>query len=161
MEKETSIKNTFLSFNVGKETFAVSVKKVLEVLEKQYITEVPNVSNFIRGVINFRGKIIPIIESRAKFNLQERAEGEKYVVIVFDIIVENKKMLIGALADNVNDVFSIESEDILKVPDMGFNYNTDFLIGMLKNQERFTMILDIDKVFSTEDIHILEEIENP
>ncbi len=150
-------KNTFLSFRIGKETFAVSVQKVLEVLEKQYVTEVPNVPDYVEGVINFRGKIIPVIDTRLKFNLPKRTEEQKYVIIVFDIHAEEKKMLVGAMADSVHDVLALEDGNILEVPEMGFNYNTDFLIGMLKNETSFTMILDIDKVFSKEDVNILSE----
>ncbi len=150
-------KNTFLSFRIGKETFAVSVQKVLEVLEKQYITEVPNVPEYVEGVINFRGKIIPVIDTRTKFNLPKRTEDEKYVVIVFDVHVEEKKMLIGAMADSVHDVLGLDDSNVLDVPDMGYNYNTDFLLGMLKNETSFTMILDIDKVFSKEDVNILNQ----
>jgi purine-binding chemotaxis protein CheW len=152
-------KNTFLSFRIGKETFAVSVQKVLEVLEKQYITEVPNVPEYVEGVINFRGKIIPVIDTRIKFNLPKRNENEKYVVIVFDIHVEEKKMLIGAMADSVHDVIALEESNILEVPEMGYNYNAEFLLGMLKNEKSFTMILDIDKVFSKDDVNILSQTE--
>ncbi len=155
--RNTKRKNTFLSFRIGKETFAVSVQKVLEVLEKQYITEVPNVPEYVEGVINFRGKIIPVIDTRIKFNLPKRTEGEKYVVIVFDIHVEEKKMLIGAMADSVHDVLALDESNILDVPEMGYNYNAEFLLGMLKNETSFTMILNIDKVFSKEDVNLLTQ----
>lgn len=150
-------KNTFLSFRIGNETFAVSVRKALEVLEKQYITRVPNVPSYIEGVINFRGKIIPVIDARLKFNLPKRAEGEKYVVIVFDLLVEEKKMIIGAMADSVEDVIAFDEENILEVPELGFNYNAEFILGMLKNESSFTMILDIDKVFSSEEVNIMSQ----
>lgn len=155
-------KNTFLSFRVGKETFAVSVLKVLEVLEKQYITDVPNVPDYIEGVINFRGKIIPVMDTRLKFNLPKREVEQKYVVIVFDLDISNKKMVIGAMADSVHDVISFEENQILAVPEMGFNYNSEFILGMLKNNNSFTMILDIDKLFSAVDVELLkpEVLEN-
>lgn len=153
-------KNTFLSFRIGKETFAVSVAKVLEVLEKQYITEVPNVPEYIEGVINFRGKIIPVIDTRLKFKLPKRASDEKYVVIVFDLQIEGRKMLIGAMADSVHDVISFDETSIMDIPEMGYNYNTDFLLGMLKNETSFTMILDIDKVFSKEEVNIIHQASN-
>lgn len=153
-------KNTFLSFRIAKETFAVSVEKVLEVLEQQYITEVPNVHDYIKGVINFRGKIIPVIDSRLKFNLSERQSEEKYVVIVFDLLIENKKMLIGAMVDNVHDVISLEESAILDLPEMGYNYNAEFIQGMLKNGESFTMILDVDKMFSREEINLINKVKH-
>jgi purine-binding chemotaxis protein CheW len=150
-------KNTFLSFRIGKETFAVSVNKALEVLEKQYITKVPNVPSYIEGVINFRGKIIPVIDARLKFKLPKREKDEKYVVIVFDLLVDDKKMVIGAMADSVHDVIAFEDSNILEVPELGFNYNAEFILGMLKNENSFTMILDIDKVFSSEEVNIISQ----
>jgi purine-binding chemotaxis protein CheW len=150
-------KNSFLSFRIGKETFAVSVQKALEVLEKQYITEVPNVPDYIEGVINFRGNIIPVIDTRVKFHLPKRGKNEKYVVIVFDLFIDNKKMLIGAIADSVQDVIAFDEANILEVPELGFNYNAEFILGMLKNENSFTMILDIDKVFSVEEVSIMKQ----
>lgn len=150
-------KNTFLSFQVGKETFAVSVIKVLEVLEKQYLTEIPNASAHMKGVINFRGKIIPVIDTRLKFGLEERSPDEKYVIIVFDVHLDEKKFLIGAKADSVQDVISIEDENIMDVPELGYNYNTEYLLGMIKNEGSFTMIINIDKVFSKEEVELLSK----
>lgn len=166
MENNKKRKNAFLSFKIGKETFAVSVKKALEVLEKQNITTVPNVPEYIEGVINFRGNIIPVVDTRLKFNLSKRNEGAKYVVIVFDLIIEEKKMLIGAIADSVEDVIALDETNIMPVPEMGFKYNSDYILGMLKNERSFTMILDIDKVFASEDVslynkeHLEEAIES-
>jgi purine-binding chemotaxis protein CheW len=151
-------KNTFLSFRIGKETFAVSVQKALEVLEKQYITVVPNVPSYVEGVINFRGKIIPVIDTRLKFNLPKRAENEKFVVIVFDLLVDEKKMIIGAMADSVHDVIAFDEANILEVPELGFNYNADFILGMLKNENSFTMILDIDMVFSADEVNLIKKV---
>jgi purine-binding chemotaxis protein CheW len=153
-------KNAFLSFKIGKETFAVSVHKALEVLEKQYITEVPNVPVYIEGVINFRGNIIPVIDTRIKFNLPKRENTEKYVVIVFDLFIDNKKMLIGAIADSVHDVIAIDEANILAVPELGFNYNSEFILGMLKNESSYTMILDIDRVFSVDEVNIMKQQQN-
>jgi purine-binding chemotaxis protein CheW len=153
-------KNAFLSFKIGKETFAVSVHKALEVLEKQYITQVPNVPSYVEGVINFRGHIIPVIDTRMKFNLPKREVDDKYVVIVFDLLIDNKKMLIGAMADSVQDVIAFDEANILDVPELGFNYNAEFILGMLKNKENsFTMILDIDRVFSAEEVNLINKVK--
>ena len=154
MENNKKRKNAFLSFKIGKETFAVSVKKALEVLEKQNITTVPNVPDYIEGVINFRGNIIPVVDTRLKFNLPKRNEDAKYVVIVFDLLIEEKKMLIGAIADSVEDVIALDENNILPIPEMGFKYNSAYILGMLKNNESFTMILDIDKVFASDNVNL-------
>ncbi|MCP4179260.1 MAG: chemotaxis protein CheW [bacterium] len=154
--KNKKRKNTFLSFNIGKEIFAVSVTKVLEVLQTQHITEIPNVPEFIKGVINFRGNIIPVVEARTKFNMPQREDSEKYVIIVFVLNINNKNVIIGAKADNVRDVIAIEDHEVQDIPELGLNYNTEFLHGMLKGEKGFVMILNIDKIFSVEEVSILK-----
>jgi purine-binding chemotaxis protein CheW len=149
-------KNVFLSFRLGKETFAVSVIKVLEVLQQQHITEVPDVPNFIKGVINFRGDILPIFDARLKFNLKVNDKEEKNVIIVLDLSFENQKMRIGAIADGVKDVIAFDDSEIKPVPDMGLKYNAEFLSGMIKSGESFIMILNVDKVFSADEVKILQ-----
>ena len=156
-KKNNKRKNTFLSFKIGNEIFAVTVHKVLEVLQKQHITVIPNAPEYIKGVFNFRGNIIPAIETRLKFGLPERDVNEKYVIIVFDVQLAEKRMVVGAVADSVRDVISFEESQIQAVPELGISYNTEFLRGMLKSGDGFTMILDIDKVFSQAEINILKE----
>jgi purine-binding chemotaxis protein CheW len=151
-------KNVFLSFRLGKETFAVSVKKVLEVLQQQHITEVPDVPNYIKGVINFRGDILPICDARVKFNLLVQTDDEKCVVIVLEVENGEHKMRIGAIADGVKDVISIEETDIRPVPEMGLKYNAEYLCGMIKSGDSFIMILDVDKVFSSEEVNEIKMV---
>jgi purine-binding chemotaxis protein CheW len=149
-------KSYYLSFKLDKEIFAVSVYKVLEVLQKQNVTQVPKAPEYIRGVINFRGEILPVVETRTKFNMPEREEDGKYVIIVLDLQINGHKLILGAMADGVKDVLEIKEEDIKDVPEMGSNYNTEFMEGMLKVDEGFIMVLDIDKVFSVEDVALFE-----
>ncbi len=148
-------KNVFLSFRLGKETFAVSVIKVLEVLQQQHITEVPDVPSFIKGVINFRGDILPIFDARLKFNIKVNEKEEKNVIIVLDLTSENQKMRIGAVADGVKDVLAFDETEIKPVPEMGLKYNAEFISGMIKSGEGFIMILNVDKVFTTDEVKIL------
>jgi purine-binding chemotaxis protein CheW len=151
-------KNTFLSFRIGKEIFAVSVKKVLEVLEKQAITEIPDVPEFVKGVINFRGDILPVIDTRIKFKVPV-IDQDKFVVIVMEITENEKSMRIGALVDSVKDVIAVDDADIKPVPELGLKYKGDFLAGMVKTSEGFTMILDINRVFTFDEIEVLSETE--
>lgn len=154
-------KNVFLSFRLGKETFAVSVKKVLEVLQQQHITEVPDVPSYVKGVINFRGDILPISDARMKFNLPVQSTDEKCVIIVLDLQVSEHKMRIGAIVDGVKDVIAIEESDIKPVPEMGLKYNAEFLTGMIKSGENFIMVLNVDKVFTANDVtQIQTSVEN-
>jgi len=151
-------KNTFLSFQIGKEIFAISVKKVLEVLEKQYITEVPDVPEFVKGVINFRGDILPVIDTRLKFKIKT-FDQENFVIIVMEISENDKNMRVCAIVDSVHDVIAVDDVEIKPVPELGLKYKKDFLIGMIKIESGFIMILDINQVFTFEEIKIISELK--
>lgn len=150
-------KNVFLSFRLGKETFAVSVIKVLEVLQQQHITEIPDVPSYIKGVINFRGDILPIFDARLKFNLKVDENEEKNVIIVLDLTSEDQKMRIGAIADGVKDVLAFDETEIKPVPEMGLKYNAEYISGMIKSGEGFIMILNVDKVFTADEVKFLNK----
>lgn len=147
--------NTYLSFIVSDELYAVNVNKVLEVLDKQYITRVPNAPEYIKGIINFRGEIVPVFESRCKFKLPDRAEADAYVVIVFDLSKESEIFRLGAIVDKVKDVISIEDTDIKSVPSMSKEFNTEFLNGIFKQDDKFIMLLNVEKVFSGDEIAVI------
>jgi purine-binding chemotaxis protein CheW len=149
------MKNTYLSFIVGDELYAVNVSKVLEVLEKQAISRVPNAPHFIKGIVNFRGDIVPVFESRDKFNLPARAENATYVIIVLDLSKESEMFRIGAMVDRVKDVLEIDDADIKPVPTMSKDFNTKFLTGIFKLDSRFILLLDVEKVFTTEEINVM------
>jgi len=149
--------NTYLSFVVCGELYAVNVTKVLEVLQKQHITRVPNAPEYIKGIINFRGDVVPVFESRVKFNQPERAQTEAYVVIVLDLSHGSDVFRLGAIVDKVKDVITIDSSEIKPVPKMSNTYNTDFMQGIFKMNENFIMLLDIEKVFSGDEINAIKE----
>jgi purine-binding chemotaxis protein CheW len=149
--------NTFLSFIVCGELYAVNVTKVLEVLEKQNITRVPNAPEYIKGILNFRGEIVPVFETRHKFHLPDREEGGSYVIIVLDLSHEGDMLRIGAVVDRVKDVISIDEEHIKPVPAMSKNFNADFLEGIYKLDDNFIMLLNVEKVFTSDEIASLKE----
>jgi purine-binding chemotaxis protein CheW len=149
--------NTFLSFIVCGELYAVNVTKVLEVLEKQSITRVPNAPDYIKGIINFRGEVVPVFESRRKFNLPLRPEEEPFVIIVLDLSHETDVFRIGAIVDRVKDVISIDGQDIKPVPPMSKEFNTEFLDGIYKQGDNFIMLLDVEKVFTGDELSAIKE----
>jgi purine-binding chemotaxis protein CheW len=130
---------------------------VLEVLQKQHITRVPNAPDYIKGIINFRGDVVPVFESRTKFSLPERDLGVAYVVIVLDLSKENEVFRIGAIVDKVKDVISIDDKDVKPVPPMSKEFNADFLQGIFKQGDNFIMLLDVEKVFTGDELNILKE----
>ncbi|HLO58685.1 MAG TPA: chemotaxis protein CheW [Bacteroidales bacterium] len=152
------MKYTYLSFVIGEELYAVNVSKVLEVLEKQNISRVPNAPHYIKGIVNFRGDIVPVFESRDKFNLPERGDHSSYVIIVLDLSRDSEIFRIGAMVDRVKDVLEIDDRDIRAVPVMSKEFNSHFLHGIYKLQEKFILLLDVDKVFTEEEVNILSNV---
>lgn len=153
----TGEKQAYLSFQLNEELFAVSVHKVLEVLQKQQITKIPKAPKHIVGVINFRGEILPVVDTRRKFDMPDMVDKEKYVIIVLELLIKEQKLLLGAIVDNVKDVLNFDDEQIKSVPELGLSYNTDFIKGMIRTDNGFIMILNMDKVFSVEDVQLLDE----
>lgn len=151
-------KKTFLSFQLEKEVFAVNVSKVLEVLQMQKITKVPKTPDYIQGVINFRGEILPVIDTRQKFSLTKVDDYSNFVIIMLNFERNGKEQKIGAIVDSVMDVFEYKELDIKDVPELGSRYNLEFIYGMIKKDDEFIMILDVDKVFSVEELTIVREI---
>lgn len=150
--------NTYLSFMVGDDFFAVNVIKVLEVLQKQRITHVPNAPDYIKGIINFRGEVIPVFDTRVKFRLPDLADVESFVIIVLDLSTEGEVFLAGAVVDRVKDVFGIEDTEIKPVPTMSKEFNASFLQGIFKIHQDFIMLLDAEKVFSNDELTAIKEV---
>jgi len=147
----------YLSFKLDKELFALSVNHVLEVQESQRVTKIPNSPNYINGVINFRGEILPVVETRSKFNMDQRPADDSFVIIVLELNSHGKKIILGATVDSVQNVLSIKTSQIKQVPEMGANYDSDFIKGMLEDEEKFIMLLDINRVFSLDELNLLEK----
>jgi purine-binding chemotaxis protein CheW len=154
MEKET-----YLTFELGKELFAVNVKNVLEVLEQQQITNVPKAPEHILGIINFRGEILPVVNTRLKFSLSETADLLKNFVIVYIIEEGEKHFTIAATADGVKDVIEISPNEIIPVPEMGISYDSRFIAGAIRRDERFILLINPERVFSISDIEIAKQVE--
>jgi purine-binding chemotaxis protein CheW len=138
----------YLTFELDEEVFAVDVARIREILEMPSITKVPQVPDFMRGVINLRGCVVPVIDLHTKFGMRETAQTVNTCIIVMEVVMDGENIVLGALADSVQEVIEMEPSQIEAAPHIGTHLNTDFLKGMGKHNERFVMILDIDKVFS-------------
>jgi len=150
---------TYLIFMLQQEYFAVPVTKVLEVLQKQKITHVPTTPEHILGIINFRGDIIPVIDTRRKFNLPKVDSNEKYVVIVFEIQnPDTTKAIVAATVDTVKDVITIDQQIIKPVPELGLSYDSRFVQGAVRSDEGFILLLDIEKIFSSKDLASVQSL---
>ena len=142
----------FLTFTLAGEVFAVDVARVREILEITNITKVPQVPDFMRGVINLRGCVVPVIDLRLKFSMEETAQTVNTCIIVVEVEMDGENIVLGALADSVQEVIEMEPSQIEAAPHIGTHLKTEFLKGMGKHDGRFVMILDIDKVFSSAEL---------
>lgn len=149
--------NSFLSFKLGDELFAANVGKVLEILELTKITKVPKSPDYMRGVINLRGNVLPVIDTRIKFGMPAIGDTINTCIIVLDIEMEGESVKVGLLVDMVQEVLQIDADNIQPPPSIGHKYKSDFIQGMGKLDGEFVMILKIDQVLSTDELSIIQE----
>ena len=142
----------YLTFTLDKGLYAVSVVRVLNVLEMLPVTKVPRVPDFICGVINLRGNVIPVIDLRVKFGLSVSEETVDTSIIILQLEYEGTVLEVGAIADSVEEVMDLEAKDIEPPPSMGSRLNTAYILGMGKIQDQFVIIIDIDKIISGKDL---------
>lgn len=142
----------YLTFKLKEEVFAIEISKVREVLEYTTLTKVPRTPDFMSGVINLRGNVVPVIDLNLKLGMPQTERTIDTCIIIVEIAVSGETVFLGALVDSVQEVIEIEPENIEPAPKIGTNLNIEFLQGIGKKDDRFMMIFDIDKVFSTEDI---------
>jgi purine-binding chemotaxis protein CheW len=141
----------YVNFRLGNDHFAIPVMRVLEIIQNCTLTNVPNSSVYIRGVLNFRGEIVPVIDMYRRFNMKFNENTAKMIIIV-DVESTNNHMHIGLLVDKVMDIIDFEYKDIQKAPDMGINYDLSFLDGFVDVNSQFIMVLNIDKVLDKSDL---------
>jgi len=144
--------NQFLTFTLGDEVFALDISSVREVLEYTTITKVPRTPEYIRGVINLRGRAVPVVDVRLKFGMPETARTVNTCIIIVEVKLEGEETVLGALADSVKEVMDIEPKDVEPAPRMGTSIKADFIKGIGKHNDDFIIILDIDKVFTEEEL---------
>jgi purine-binding chemotaxis protein CheW len=142
----------YLTFKLGNEVFATDVAKVREVLDLTPITAIPRTPEFMAGVINLRGSVVPVVDLRLCFGMSKTERTRKTCIVVVEVLLEAEAIVIGALADSVEEVIDLEPEQIEPAPSIGTRIRTDFIRGMGKHDGQFIMILDIDRVFSVEEL---------
>jgi len=147
----------YLSFKLDEEEFALDISKVREVLDFTKITKVPQTPDFMRGVINLRGAVVPVVDLNKKFGIKDTEKTVNTRIIIGQVAVEGDEIVLGVLADSVHEVMDLEPDKIEPAPKIGTRLNTDFLKGMGKRDEEFVMILDIDKVFNMDDLSMVSQ----
>jgi purine-binding chemotaxis protein CheW len=155
MEKSLT---SYLTFKLGDEIFAAKVAKVIEILEIPKITRVPRSPEFMRGVVNLRGNVLQVIDSRIKFGLPPTEDTINTCIIVMNIEIDNQDITLGMVADAVKEVVEIDQESIQAPPEMGSKYKSEFIDGMVKSGEQFIMLLNIDHLFTSHEATILQDV---
>ncbi|MBF0608439.1 MAG: chemotaxis protein CheW [Candidatus Magnetobacterium sp. LHC-1] len=146
----------YLTFKLDDEVFALDIVKVREVLEFSSVTKVPRTPDFMRGVINLRGSVVPVLDLRLKFGMTMTKKSVNTCVIIVEVSLDNEKTVLGTLADSVQEVMELEPENIEAAPKIGSRLKTDFIRGMGKHNDEFIIILDIDKIFSVEELALMQ-----
>ncbi|MEJ2663990.1 MAG: chemotaxis protein CheW [Spirochaetia bacterium] len=149
---------TYLTFRIGSEDFAVDVLKVREILELVRITQVPKTPEFMKGVINLRGSVVPVVDMHIKFGLPAEERTVNTCIIVMEVNIREEVVVLGAIADMVKEVTYIDAENIEPPPRIGTTVDVEFIQGIGKISEDFVIILDINKVFSEEDIKLVKSV---
>jgi purine-binding chemotaxis protein CheW len=150
----------YLTFKLGAEVFALEVSKVREVLDFTTITKIPRTPEFLRGVINLRGSVVPVVDLRLGFGLDSVDPTVNTCIIVVEVIMAKETIIVGALADAVEEVVDIDAADIQPPPRLGSAIQTDFIQGMGKRDNGFLMILNIDRIFSASEVaQVVEAIQ--
>jgi purine-binding chemotaxis protein CheW len=157
-ENGIMVTTQYLTFKLGDEVFALDISKVREVLDFTTVTKVPQTPDFMRGVINLRGNVVPVVDMRLKFGLSQTEKTVNTCVIITEIEVDGETTVVGAMADSVQEVLDLEPDEIEPPPRIGTKLDTDFIRGMGKHNDQFIIILNIDKAFSADE---LSEVKGP
>lgn len=142
--------NQYVTFSIGNEEYGIEIKAVQEITAFRKLTPLPNTPMFIRGILNLRGNVIPVLDPRIKFGLQETEYTQNSVIIIFSTGFK----IVGMIVDKISDVLTIEKKNIEDTPELTVDINTKFLQGIGKVGEKFIILLDIANIVSSEDVNI-------
>lgn len=146
----------YLTFSLANEEFGISILKIKEIIGMMPITPVPKTPEFVKGVINLRGKVIPVIDLRVKFVMEETDDTKKTCIVVVETSGQSGSILMGSVVDSVSEVLNIKDEEIEDAPAFGTELKTDYILGMAKMEGGVKILLDIDRVLSAEDVAVLD-----
>ena len=157
-EKELREQKHYLTFLLGDEECAVNILKVKEIIEYATVTAVPKAPTWVRGVTNLRGAVVPVVDLAAKFGLEQKPVSKTTCIVIIETRFENQPVMMGVIADAVSQVLELSEEDIRPVPDFGTRVKMDYVLGMAQVGRKFALLLDMDKVLTTEELYGLSEV---
>lgn len=144
----------FLAFTLGQEEYCIDILKVQEIRGYETVTRIANAPDYIKGVVNLRGIIVPIVDMRIRFNVGEPRYNEMTVVIILNIVGR----VMGVVVDTVSDVITLESDQIKPPPEMGTLFNSDYLVGLATYEDRMLILIDIDKLMSSAEMGLIDTV---
>jgi len=148
----------YLTFSLVEEEYGIGIIQIKEIIGMMPITSVPRTPEFVKGVINLRGKVIPVIDLRLRFEMEPAEYTERTCIIVVEIDGKTETVVIGIVVDSVSEVLNINEQDIEEAPSFGTQLNTNYLLGMAKMEGGVKILLDIDKVLSQEEVSQIEKV---
>lgn len=151
----------YLTFMIAGEEYAVSLLKVKEIIEYDTVTEIPKTPDWVRGVINLRGNVVPVIDLAVKFRLPASIAGKLTCIVITEVECEGEAAVMGVMADSVRQVIDLKPEDIEVPPTFGTRVKVDYLLGMARSGKKFCLLLDTEKVLSTDELLQLPDSLEP
>ena len=148
----------YLTFRLGAEEYGLEILKVQEIIQMQAVTRVPRTPSYVRGVINLRGKVIPVVDLRAKFDLDKVEDSERTCIIVVQVSHKDGVITMGVIIDEVREVLDINAENIEETPSFGASIDTAFILGIGKVGGTVKILLDIDKVLSATEVASIKKV---
>ncbi len=153
----TAKEGKYLTFTLGKEEYGIGILKIREIIGMMPITSMPQTPEFVKGVINLRGKVIPVIDLRLRFGMKEIDYTERTCTIVVEVKRLSSKITVGIVVDSVSEVMNIKHDEIEETPSFGAALDTHYILGMAKKEDGVKILLDIDQVLSSEEISEFEK----
>jgi purine-binding chemotaxis protein CheW len=152
--------NSYLSFKIGSEYYAANVSFVQNIIEFTEITKVPEMPVFMLGVINLRGQVLPVIDTRIKFGLSYSETTTNTCILVMEVTVDEKHIMVGALVDAVAEVLEISEDDINETPSIGTTIRNKYISGVYHDKEKFIMILDMNQILASDELLNLNKLSD-
>lgn len=151
----------YLTFMIGGEEYAVSLVKVKEIIEYDSVTEIPKTPEWVRGVINLRGNVVPVIDLAVKFRLPASVAGKLTCIVITEVECEGEPTIMGVMADSVRQVIDLRPEDVEVPPTFGTRVKVDYLLAMARSGKKFCLLLDTEKILSTDELLELPDSLEP
>ena len=159
-EKEEVIQQQYLTFFLADEEYAINIQRVKEIIEYTTVTKVPKVPEWIRGVINLRGNVVPVVDLTVRFGLKERPVSKTTCIVIVEIEQDSERAVMGVIADAVNQVIDLAPKDIEEPPAFGTRVRLEYLFGMGKLGKKFALILNIDSVLSNTELLTVSTLQS-